>query len=90
MVDGMATRKVTITLDEGQLQRVRALVDAGTTPSISGFIQHAVSVAIDDIAGWGAMLADALRETGGDLSSQERAWADDMLGMKRRRKGSAA
>ncbi len=90
MVSGMATKKVTITLDEVQLNRIRALVEAGAAASVSGFIQHAVSLALDDVAGWGALLAEALRETGGPLSDDERAWADKILGVKARRKSSAA
>jgi len=81
MVSGMASKKVTITLDEAQLGRIRALVQAGTAPTVSGFIQHAVAVALDDAAGWGALLAEALRETGGALSDDERAWADQILGV---------
>lgn len=84
MVIGMATRKVTVTLDEGQLGQIRALVQTGTAPSVSGFVQHAVAVALDDIAGWGTMLAEALRQTGGPLSDDERAWADDVLGTNAR------
>jgi Arc/MetJ-type ribon-helix-helix transcriptional regulator len=80
MVFGMATKKVTVTLDEAQLQRIRAIVEAGSAASVSGFVQHAVSVALDDVAGWGALLAEALRQTGGALSDQERAWADAILG----------
>jgi Arc/MetJ-type ribon-helix-helix transcriptional regulator len=80
MVIGMATRKVTITLDEVQLDQIRSLVQAGTAASVSGFVQHAVAVALDDVAGWGAMLAEALRATGGELSDKERAWADEVLG----------
>src|SRR6185312_2491337 len=49
MVVGMATRKVTITLDEAQLERIRGLVDAGSARSVSGFVQHAVGVALDDV-----------------------------------------
>jgi len=79
MVIGMATRKVTITLDEAQLEQIRSLVQAKTAPSVSGFVQHAVGVALDDVTGWGAMLAEALRQTGGALSDDERAWADDVL-----------
>jgi hypothetical protein len=67
-------------LDEVQLDQIRALVQARTAPSVSGFVQHAVAVALDDVAGWGAMLAEALRQTGGPLSDDERAWADDVLG----------
>jgi hypothetical protein len=53
---------------------------ARTAPSVSGFVQHAVAVALDDVAGWGAILAEALRQTGGALSAGDRAWADDVLG----------
>jgi Arc/MetJ-type ribon-helix-helix transcriptional regulator len=84
MVSGMASKKVTITLDEAQLDQIRALVQARTAPSVSGFVQHAVAVALDDVAGWGAMLAVALRETGGGLSDEERAWADEVLGVSTR------
>src|SRR5258708_29806733 len=56
MVIGMATRKVTITLDQEQLDRIRARVDAGTAPSVSGCVKHAAAVALDDVAGWGALL----------------------------------
>ena len=83
MVTGMATRKVTVTLDEAQLEQIRSLVHAGTAASVSGFVQHAVAVALDDVSGWGAMLAEALQQTGGALSDDERSWADDVLGTGR-------
>ena len=85
MVVGMATRKVTVTLDEGQLTAVRELVAAGRASSVSGFVQHAVGVALDDVAGWGAMLAGALAATGGGLTAEERKWADGVLGTGPRR-----
>ncbi len=88
MVSGVATRKVTVTLEDAQLDAIRKLVDAGSASSVSGFVQHAVSVALDDVAGWGALLAEALRATGGPLTDEERAWADELLGTRRR--GSAA
>jgi Arc/MetJ-type ribon-helix-helix transcriptional regulator len=84
MVTGMASKKVTITLDEAQLERIRALVEAGVAPSVSGFVQHAVGVSLDDVAGWGALLAEALQESGGALSDSERAWADEALGVTQR------
>ncbi len=89
-VIGMATRKVTVTLDEAQLDRIRRLVAAGNASSVSGFVQHAVAVSLDDVAGWGALLADALRSTGGPLSDEERAWADGLLDTTGGRRGSAA
>lgn len=81
---------MTITIDESQLERIRALVAAGTTSSVSGFVQQAVGVALDDVAGWGAMLADALSDTGGELSRDERRWADEVLGVKGHAKSPAA
>lgn len=81
----MATKKVTITLDDQVVEQIRALVAAGRAPSVSGFVQHAVSGAIDDAAGWGAMLDEALAATGGPLTADERAWADDVLGVKKQR-----
>jgi Arc/MetJ-type ribon-helix-helix transcriptional regulator len=68
-VSSIATRKVTVTLEESQLDQVRSLVESGAAPSVSGFVQHAVGVALDDVAGWGAMLAEALAETGGPLTA---------------------
>ena len=79
MVLGMASRKVTVTLDETQVEQIRALVDSGGAPRVSAFVQHAVAVALDDLAGWGAMLAEALRQTGGPLTDDERMWADALL-----------
>ncbi|MEN3359483.1 MAG: hypothetical protein V7637_3465 [Mycobacteriales bacterium] len=76
----MATRKVTVTLPEEQVELIHRLVGQGKAASVSGFVQHAVAVAVDDIAGWGATLARALAETGGDLTAEERAWADRILG----------
>ena len=90
MVNGMATQKVTITLDETQLEQVRALVRSGRAASVSGFVQHAVGVALDDVAGWGAMLAAALAESGGAMSADERRWADTALGVVPRKRRSAA
>ena len=86
----MATKKITITLEAEQLERVRELVEAGKASSVSGFVQHAVGVSLDDIAGWGAVLAHALRDTGGPLSQEEKDWADEMLGNQKRRTRSVA
>lgn len=90
MVIGMASKKVTITLDEEQVRQIRDLVTTGRAPSVSGFVQHAVDVAFDDIAGWGAMLARALEESGGPISADERAWADAALGVSKTRRRSVA
>jgi Arc/MetJ-type ribon-helix-helix transcriptional regulator len=93
MVIGMATQKITVTLDDDQVQEIRALVAAGQAANVSAFVQHAVGVALHDAAGWKEMLNDALRQTGGPLSKTERAWADAVLSpptRKRGKKGKAA
>jgi hypothetical protein len=79
MVNGMATIKVTVTLESEQLNAVRALVEAGGADSVSAFVKHAVTVSLGDVAGWGALLAEALEQTGGPLTKTERAWADQAL-----------
>jgi Arc/MetJ-type ribon-helix-helix transcriptional regulator len=88
MVFGMATTKITITLDDDQLKEVRALVAAGQAASVSGFVKHAVGVALCDAAGWREMLKGALEETGGPLTKKEREWADALLSPKRQGRAS--
>lgn len=73
------TTKVTVTLDDTQLVLVRRLVAQRKAESVSGFVKHAVSMALADLAGWGALLGAALEDTGGGLSAKERAWADSVL-----------
>ena len=82
MVFGMATSKLTITLQDTQLEEVRSLVAAKQAASISAFVQHAVNIALHDAAGWQEILEDSLRQTGGPLTRQERAWADAVLSPK--------
>jgi Arc/MetJ-type ribon-helix-helix transcriptional regulator len=86
----MATKKVTVTLDEEQLEQVRRLVDSGKASSVSGFVQHAVGISLEDVAIWNNMLDEALAKTGGPLTKEERAWVDTVLGVRKRRKGPAA
>ncbi len=86
MVNGMVTKKVTVTLPEGQLERVRKLVAKGAVESVSGFVTDAVSMSLDDAEGYGAMLREGLERTGGPMTRKERAWADRILGIKPRRR----
>jgi Arc/MetJ-type ribon-helix-helix transcriptional regulator len=88
----MATTKLTITLDDDQLEELKALVAAGHAPSVSGFVRKAVEVALNDAAGWRQMLVDALDATGGPMTAAERGWAGRVLGHarpKQRRRGRA-
>jgi Arc/MetJ-type ribon-helix-helix transcriptional regulator len=88
MVIGMATKKITVTLAQDQVQEIRELVAAGQAANVSAFVQHAVSVALYDAAGWRDMLGDALQQTGGALTKKERAWADALLSPPKRKKGA--
>jgi Arc/MetJ-type ribon-helix-helix transcriptional regulator len=76
-------RKVTIAVDESQYAAVRELVPAGQSRSVSGFVRHAIDIALDDVTDWDAQLADALARTGGPLTAEELAWADEVLGVGR-------
>lgn len=91
MASGMATVKITITLEEEQVDEMRRLVEAGKAESVSGFVKHAVGVALHDVAGWKQMLDEALERTGGPPTAAERAWVDSVLGpVKPRRKKARA
>jgi Arc/MetJ-type ribon-helix-helix transcriptional regulator len=83
MVYGMATRKITITLDEDHVQQIGRLVARRKVKSVSGFVQRATEVALQDMAGWERLLRESLDETGGPLTDNERAWADGVLGAAR-------
>jgi Arc/MetJ-type ribon-helix-helix transcriptional regulator len=87
MVSGMATTKITITLPDDQIHSIRELVAAQKAGSVSAFVKHAVAVALFDAAGWREMLNDALRQTGGSPTNEERKWADALLRPRERRPG---
>ena len=87
MVIGMATQKITVTLDNDQVEEIRTLVAAGQAANISAFVQHAVGVALHDAAGWKEMLEEGLQQTGGALTKNERAGADAFLSPRARKRG---
>lgn len=84
MVIGMARRKVTVTVGEEQLAEMRRLVAEGRAGSVSGFVQRAIDLALDDLAGWEQTLGEALAATGGAVRADERRWADEVLGVAAR------
>jgi Arc/MetJ-type ribon-helix-helix transcriptional regulator len=83
MENGMATIKLTITMDDDQFANVKRLVAAGQASSVSGFVRKAVETALHDEAGWEQMLNEALHASGGPLTNAERDWADEVLGHKK-------
>lgn len=80
MVMSMATKKITITLPEEQVESMRELVALGQADSISGFVHDAVNSALSEIDLWKLELDAALERTGGPLTAEEIAWADKILG----------
>jgi Arc/MetJ-type ribon-helix-helix transcriptional regulator len=76
----MANIKITLTLQDHQVQAIQSLVAAGQAASVSAFVKHAVGVALADPAGWSEMLDLALKETGGPLTAKEKRWADSIIG----------
>ena len=83
MISMAITRKVTVTLSIEAVDSIKALVESGAADSMSGFVQHAVTTALDDIGAWQSMLREALDETGGPLTDSEREWADSVLAPQR-------
>ncbi|MGH8906701.1 MAG: hypothetical protein ACRD0K_09335 [Egibacteraceae bacterium] len=75
----MASAKITVTVPQDQLVAIRELVAAGQADSVSGFVQHAIGIALDDVTGWRAMLAQALDESGGPPTQDEQVWAARVL-----------
>ena len=80
MVLGMAlTKKVTVTLPVDQVEAIRVLVGEGQADSLSGFVTHAVGIALEDQLAFEQLLDAALEKTGGPMTAAERRWADDIL-----------
>ena len=78
MVNGMAKRKITITVEEADLARIRALVDAGSVKSVSGFVQKAVTRSLDADRLLDEYLAAVIAD-GGPLTESEVARLDDLF-----------
>jgi Arc/MetJ-type ribon-helix-helix transcriptional regulator len=83
----MATTKITITLQDDQVEAIRALVAAGRSANVSAFVQHAVGVALFDAEGWSELLEASLQQTGGPLTKKERDWADTIISPKNQKRG---
>ncbi|MBT6446447.1 MAG: hypothetical protein KC481_06205 [Acidimicrobiaceae bacterium] len=74
----MATRKITITVEENDLARIREMVQAGTVKSVSGFVQRAVTRSLDADRLLDEYLAAVVAE-GGPLTESETAWLDELF-----------
>jgi Arc/MetJ-type ribon-helix-helix transcriptional regulator len=86
MVPGMATRKLTITLPDDQIEEIRALIKSGKSSNVSAFVKHAVRVALADAKGFHTMIEEALEQTGGPLTDKELAWVASISEPKKHRR----
>ncbi|MDY7106331.1 MAG: hypothetical protein S0880_34540 [Actinomycetota bacterium] len=73
----MAEAVVSITLTPGQLARIGELVTGGEADSVPDFVARAVGRALEEQAP--TDLDGALAATGGELTPEERDWADEVL-----------
>lgn len=71
--------KISITIDEELLARVRLGVEAGHAKSVSAYVEHAVAGQLAAEDDFEAMLAESLAATGGPLTDEERAAARRIL-----------
>lgn len=71
--------KISITIEQDLLARVRLAVEAGHATSVSAYVEHAVAGQLAAEDDFEAMLAESLAATGGPLSDEERAAARRIL-----------
>ena len=71
--------KITITIDQELLARVRLAVEAGHARSVSAYLERAVAGQLAAEDDFEAMLAESLDATGGPLTDGERAAARRIL-----------
>lgn len=81
----MAAAKITITLQDKEIEEIRKRVAVHESASVSGFIQRAVQRTLMNSAEFSAMVDQGLIEAGGPLTAKERAWAQRMLSPQKRR-----
>ena len=71
--------KISITIQQDLLARVRLAVEVGNTPSVSAYIEHAVAGQLAAEDDFGVMLAESLTATGGPPTEAELAAAARLL-----------
>jgi Arc/MetJ-type ribon-helix-helix transcriptional regulator len=81
----VATAKITITLQDKQIEEIRKRVAVHESASVSSFVQRAVQRTLMNSAEFSAMIDQGLMETGGPLTANERAWAQKILSPEKQR-----
>ncbi len=81
MIIGMTRpkTKLAVSLDATLVDRVKALVASGTAPSVSAYVEHALTSQLAAEADFDASVAEGLRKTGGPLKPAERSAARRLL-----------
>lgn len=71
--------KIAISIRQGILDRVKAIVHDERASSVSAYIEHAVSAQLAAEAAFDALIMDALEASGGPATRAERARARKLL-----------
>lgn len=81
---GMTKKKIAVSLPPELVEAAQAAVKAGRAASVSAYVAEAIEDKLkhDDL---GSLLDQMLEETGGPLTDEERAWADEILDAPSRR-----
>jgi hypothetical protein len=83
MITGMTPKaKIAISIRQDLLDEIQGSVERGTSPSVSAYIEKAIESRLRYKAEFLQMMDDALEETGGPATAEERAWAERALGMR--------
>ncbi len=85
----MTVSKIAVSIPENVVKRVRRAVTKGRAPSVSAYVARALEhqAQLDELE---EMLEGMLELTGGPPTKAERAEADRILGVPRKRKKGAA
>ena len=85
----MKTTKIAVSLPPQLVQQARRAVRRGLAPSVSAYVAKALEerAKLDDLT---QMLEDMLAESGGPMTGAEHREAEEILGVRKRRKRRAA
>ncbi len=90
MMIGMTRRaKIAVSLPAELVAAARRAVKSGRAPSVSAYVETALAHQVDRDEG-GDWIDEWLAETGGPMTAEEEAWADEVLGLTRVRRSTRA
>jgi len=77
--------KFTVTLTDDQLRDIQHVTNSRRKERVSVFIQQAIKRQVENAVAYRRMLQEALEQTGGPLTDEERGWADAIAAGQRRK-----